>query len=56
VAFGRLFISNPDLPRRLMEGLPLRPAQRELFYGGTDAGYTDYPTWDEETGPHRRGI
>jgi N-ethylmaleimide reductase len=47
VAFGRPFISNPDLPRRLAEDLPLQPAARELFYGGTDAGYSDYPTWEE---------
>jgi N-ethylmaleimide reductase len=47
IAFGRPFISNPDLPRRLAEDLPLEPALREIFYGGTDAGYVDYPTWDE---------
>ena len=47
VAFGRLFISNPDLVRRLAEDLPLEPAVREVFYGGTDHGYVNYPTYDE---------
>ena len=43
VAFGRPFISNPDLVRRLRDGLPLAEADRRTFYGGGDAGYTDYP-------------
>ncbi|KAJ5736742.1 uncharacterized protein N7483_001867 [Penicillium malachiteum] len=45
VAFGRYFISNPDLPRRLKEGLPLNPYDRSTFYGADPAekGYTDYP-------------
>jgi len=47
VAFGRLFISNPDLVRRLAEDLPLEPAVREVFYGGTDHGYVNYPTYEE---------
>jgi hypothetical protein len=28
----------------------LEPAVREVFYGGSDAGYVDYPTWDESQG------
>jgi N-ethylmaleimide reductase len=47
VAFGRIFISNPDLPRRLQHGFPLTPYNRATFYGGEDAGYTDYPVYDE---------
>jgi N-ethylmaleimide reductase len=47
IAFGRIFISNPDLPRRLREGLPLTPYNRKTFYGGEEAGYTDYPAHDE---------
>ncbi len=43
VAFGRHFISNPDLPRRIREGLPLNPHDRATFYGGDAHGYTDYP-------------
>lgn len=42
-AFGRTFIANPDLPRRLAEGLPLNPQRPESFYGGDAEGYTDYP-------------
>jgi N-ethylmaleimide reductase len=45
VAFGRYFISNPDLPRRLMLDAPLTPYHRPTFYGGGEAGYTDYPAW-----------
>jgi N-ethylmaleimide reductase len=43
VAFGRLFISNPDLPRRLREGASLNAPDRTTFYGGAEKGYTDYP-------------
>jgi N-ethylmaleimide reductase len=43
VAFGRLFISNPDLPRRFRDGLPLTEFDPETFYGGDHRGYTDYP-------------
>ena len=47
IAFGRYFISNPDLPRRLQQGLPLTPYHRPTFYGGEEKGYTDYPVYDE---------
>jgi 2,4-dienoyl-CoA reductase-like NADH-dependent reductase (Old Yellow Enzyme family) len=47
VAFGRIFISNPDLPRRLQLGYPITPYNRATFYGGDAAGYTDYSTYDE---------
>ena len=47
VAFGRIFISNPDLPRRLREGFPITPYNRATFYCGDVAGYTDYPAYDE---------
>jgi N-ethylmaleimide reductase len=46
IAFGRIFISNPDLPRRLQHGYPLTPYHRPTFYGGQEAGYTDYPVYD----------
>lgn len=42
VAFGRNFISNPDLPDRLLRGLPLSPYDRRTFYGGGMEGYVDY--------------
>src|SRR3977135_395550 len=47
IAFGRIFISNPDLPRRLRHGFPLTPYNRATFYGGEEIGYTDYPAHDE---------
>jgi N-ethylmaleimide reductase len=47
IAFGRIFISNPDLPRRLARGFPLTPYNRATFYGGEAAGYTDYPEHNE---------
>jgi N-ethylmaleimide reductase len=47
IAFGRIFISNPDLPRRLQQGYPITPYNRATFYGGEAAGYTDYPVYDE---------
>jgi N-ethylmaleimide reductase len=43
VAFGKPFIANPDLTRRLRDGLPLNEADRQTFYGGGAEGYTDYP-------------
>lgn len=47
VSFAKNFLANPDLPRRLSEGLPLNEPDEETFYGGDERGYTDYPTWDE---------
>jgi N-ethylmaleimide reductase len=47
IAFGRYFISNPDLPRRLAYDFPLTPYNRPTFYGGEEKGYTDYPVYDE---------
>jgi len=47
IAFGRIFISNPDLPRRLQHGYLLTPYNRATFYGGEEVGYTDYPVYDE---------
>jgi len=53
VTFGRLFISNPDLPRRLRVHAPLNSYDRAAFYGGGDKGYTDYPAL-QETGSNDR--
>ncbi len=43
VAFGQLFISNPDLPRRFAENAALNEPDFRTFYAGGPAGYTDYP-------------
>jgi N-ethylmaleimide reductase len=42
IAFGRLFIANPDLVERIKENRPLSPPDRSTFYGGGAHGYTDY--------------
>ena len=43
VAFGRPFIANPDLVERLKRGGPFNEGDRATYYGGGEAGYTDYP-------------
>ncbi|SEP67356.1 N-ethylmaleimide reductase [Devosia sp. YR412] len=43
VAFGELFLANPDLPERLKRGAPLNPADKATFYTEGERGYTDYP-------------
>ena len=48
IAFGRLFISNPDLPERIRLDAEFTPYVRRTFYGGDAAGYTDYPTLAEQ--------
>lgn len=44
IAFGRPFIANPDLVRRLREDAPMNMPDQSSFYGGGAKGYTDYPT------------
>lgn len=44
IAFGRLFLANPDLPDRFAKRAPLNVPQPESFYGGDEKGYTDYPS------------
>jgi N-ethylmaleimide reductase len=46
IAFGRQFIANPDLPKRIELGLPLNRYDRSTFYGFDERGYTDYPTYE----------
>ncbi|SAL04408.1 NADH:flavin oxidoreductase/NADH oxidase [Caballeronia calidae] len=43
VAFGRLYISNPDLVGRIRHDAPLSDSEPRGWYGGNEAGYTDYP-------------
>lgn len=47
VAFGKPFISNPDLVERLKRGAPLNAPVRETFYGGGAEGYVDYPALED---------
>jgi N-ethylmaleimide reductase len=44
VAYGRIYISNPDLVERFQQNALLNPYNRATFYGGEELGYTDYPT------------
>ena len=43
VAFGKLFIANPDLPKRFARGASLNPWHTDTFYSGGQQGYVDYP-------------
>ncbi|WP_028580173.1 alkene reductase [Desulfogranum japonicum] len=48
VAYGRHYISNPDLVERFAQNVALTPYDRETFYGGDHRGYTDYPFLNQE--------
>jgi N-ethylmaleimide reductase len=43
LAYGALFLANPDLPARLKAGGPFNTPERTGFFGGDHRGYTDYP-------------
>ncbi len=47
VAYGKLFISNPDLVDRFRQGAPLAPWDKSTFYHGGEKGYIDYPLMEE---------
>jgi N-ethylmaleimide reductase len=49
IAFGRLYISNPDLVERFAQNAPLNPYDRSTFYGGDERGYVDYPFLNLQT-------
>ncbi len=48
IAFGRPYISNPDLVARIRTGAALAPANPKTFYSPGAAGYTDYPEFVEQ--------
>ncbi len=50
VSFGRPFIANPDLVERFRAGAQLNDWDESTFYGGSEAGYTDYPPLDGAAG------
>lgn len=56
IAFGRWFLSNPDLPDRLREGAPLNVYDRKTFYGSGAEGYTDYPDRNQVGNPQARAY
>jgi N-ethylmaleimide reductase len=49
VAFGRHFVANPDLPKRIRLGLPLNAYNRDTFYTFDARGYTDYPFYERRS-------
>ena len=49
VAYGRLFLANPDLPKRFELGAPLNKYDRSTFYTQDPIiGYTDYPFLEDD--------
>jgi N-ethylmaleimide reductase len=50
IAFGRLFIANPDLVERIKGNHLLNLFDRSTFYGGAEHGYTDYKTFGDAAG------
>ncbi|MFB2981861.1 alkene reductase [Microseira sp. BLCC-F43] len=46
IAYGRLFLANPDLPKRFAINAPLNRYDRATFYSSGERGYTDYPSLD----------
>ncbi|NIA53786.1 alkene reductase [Massilia sp. TW-1] len=47
VAFGRLYIANPDLVQRLQRNAPLNVPNPQTFYTHGEEGYTDYPALEQ---------
>lgn len=48
IAYGSLFIANPDLPKRFKENAPMNTPDRQTFYSGGKEGYIDYPSLEEK--------
>ncbi|UJR11498.1 hypothetical protein I4U23_015679 [Adineta vaga] len=49
IVFGRLYIANPDLAQRLINNQEVNTNfNPKTFYGGTEVGYTDYPTYEQQ--------
>ncbi|SAL52228.1 NADH:flavin oxidoreductase [Caballeronia cordobensis] len=46
-SFGQLVLANPDFPERLKLNVPMNKPDPATYYGGTDVGYTDYPSHNE---------
>lgn len=47
VSFAKLFLANPDLPKRFKENAPLNTPNKNTFYTRGKEGYTDYPFLEE---------
>ncbi len=56
IAFGRLFLANPDLPERFRRRAKLNDPDPTTFYGGGERGYTDYQSLEQEEGVKPRST
>lgn len=56
IAFGRLYIANPDLVERLRSGAPLNVPDSATYFGGGARGYTDYPFMTDREATQNRGA
>lgn len=56
VAYGRLYIANPDLPNRFALNASLNSYDHSTFYGGTEIGYLDYPFLSNADGVENAAI
>lgn len=56
VAFGKLFLANPDLPARFARNAPLNKPDDATFYAPGSAGYTDYPFLNETAAERERNA
>ena len=56
VAYGRLFLANPDLPERFAQDAPLNEPNPNTFYGGNEEGYTDYPSMNNQEKAKQEAI
>ena len=56
VAFGKLFIANPDLPKRFALGAALNDPDSNTFYGTGSRGYTDYPALTDAAGEKNASV
>lgn len=53
IAFGKPYISNPDLVYRMKNNLPLNPYDKDTFYHGGKKGYVDYPFYNQSETKNR---
>ncbi len=56
ISFGRLFISNPDLPERIRTGAELNPLDPSTIYAGNSRGLLDYPVLAVTNRPNLEGV
>ena len=50
-SYGQMILANPDFIERLEADAPMNEADASTYFGGTEKGYTDYPTFDGAKAP-----